>query len=84
VSLASLEFGELARAGFAALVSFAGAYAAITFIPRPAGHTGDFLGLAVGTLCWAVLGAATLQFTGSRLLHQLRNRNSPTSAPARS
>jgi putative peptidoglycan lipid II flippase len=84
VSLASLEFGELARASFAALVSFAGAYAAVTYVPRPTGHTGDFLGLAVGTLCWAALGAATLQLTGSRLLHQLRNRNSPTPAPASS
>jgi putative peptidoglycan lipid II flippase len=80
VSLASLEFGELGRATLASLIAFAGAMAAVTYIPRPAGHPGDLLAITLGTLCWATLAAATLHLTGSRLLYQLRNRNAPAAA----
>lgn len=74
VSLASLDFAELGRAGMAAAVAFAVAYGSVRYTPHPAGHTGDFVLLAVGTLLWAVVAFAVLILTKSKLPQQLRNR----------
>ncbi len=74
VSLACLDFPELARAALAAVVAFAVAYAAVQYTPHPAGHTGDFVLLALGTSIWAATAFAILKLTKSKLPQQLRNR----------
>ena len=74
VSLACLDFGELARAALAAAVAYLAATAALTFLPTGAGYTGDLTQLAAATVVWAAAAAATLTVTRSRLLAQLRNR----------
>ena len=76
VSLATLDFPELARALFAALLAYAATAATVEFLPHPPGHPGDFSLIAAGTLTWAVLAVLALTLTRSRLLHQLRNRTS--------
>ena len=74
VSLACLDFPELGRAGLAALVAFAVAYGAVQYTPHPAGHTGDFILLALGTGLWAATAFALLKLTHSKLPQQIRNR----------
>ncbi|MDP9051088.1 MAG: murein biosynthesis integral membrane protein MurJ [Acidobacteriota bacterium] len=74
VSIASLHFGELARALAAALIGYAGAVACVRLLHVPKGHFGDILVLAAGTLAWLGLGYATLLFTGSKLPQQILRR----------
>ena len=74
VSIASLEYGELARALLAAAVAYLGAFAIVTRLPHPPSFAGDVLLIATGSLAWAGLGFATLQLSGSQLIQQLRNR----------
>ena len=70
VSLASLDYPELARAAAAAAVSFAATYL-LTLAPFPPGHLGDTLAAALGTLTWLATAALTLHLTGSHLPRQL-------------
>jgi putative peptidoglycan lipid II flippase len=74
VSLASLNYAELARALVAALVSFAAAAACVRFIPVRAGHIGETILLVAGTLAWLVLSLGMLLATGSKLPHQIFRR----------
>ena len=74
VSLATLEYPELLRALLASVFSWLAAAFTITHTPHLRGHLGDLLTLTTGTLAWALATFATLQLTGSRLIHQLRNR----------
>ncbi len=71
VSLATLDYPELARALGAAAVSFAATFLLVTDAPLPSGHAGDFLAVALGTLTWALIAALTLHLTGSKLPKQL-------------
>lgn len=75
VSLASLNFAELARALAAALAGFAGAAACVRFIHTRPGHAGDTLLLVGGTLAWLVLCWGTLAATGSKLPKQILGRS---------
>ena len=75
VSFASLDFDELARALLAAVLGYAAAAVLTPLLPVPAGHPGDLLEIAVGTMLWGAGAALTLHFTGSRLLSQLRRRS---------
>jgi putative peptidoglycan lipid II flippase len=65
---------EISRAAIAALVSLAGVTLLLHFVPQPQTYRGDVIALAVGGFTWAVLAAATLHLTGSKLLSQLRSR----------
>jgi putative peptidoglycan lipid II flippase len=65
---------EIARAAIAAIVSLAGATLALHLIPQPQTYRGDITALIIGGLTWAILAAATLHLTGSKLLTQLRSR----------
>lgn len=74
VSIASLDGGELWRAGLAALVSYAGAAVCAAYLPRRPGYFGDMLLIAVAGTVWAGLAFGTLHVTGSRLPQQIRSR----------
>jgi len=74
VSLASLHFGELARAALASVIAFAGAAACVRYIPARPGHAGDTLLLIAGSLTWLILCWATLTATGSELPRQIMRR----------
>jgi putative peptidoglycan lipid II flippase len=65
---------EIARAAVAGLVSLAGAALLLHFLPQPQTYRGDITALAIGGTAWAILAAATLHLTGSKLLTQLRAR----------
>jgi putative peptidoglycan lipid II flippase len=71
---AGLDRPEIIRAAAAALVSLAGVTLLLRLIPQPQTYRGDIIGLALGGLTWAILAAATLHLTGSKLLSQLRSR----------
>jgi putative peptidoglycan lipid II flippase len=78
VSLAGLEYGELARALLAALIAFAGTAWTVTLTTRllhlQRGHRADFITIATGTTAWAILATATLLATRSTLPRQLLRR----------
>ncbi len=75
VSLATLDYPELARALAAAVLAGAITLPLISRIPKPHGHyLGDLTLIATGTLLWAALSFITLHLTGSNLPRQLRNR----------
>jgi putative peptidoglycan lipid II flippase len=71
---AGLDRPEITRAIIAALVSLVGATLLLHLIPQPQTYRGDLTALLLGGLTWAVLAAATLHLTGSKLLAQLRSR----------
>ena len=78
VKLSGLEYGELARALLAALISFAGTYWAVTqtthLLHLPRGHRTDIITIATGTTTWALLATGTLLATRSTLPAQLLRR----------
>jgi putative peptidoglycan lipid II flippase len=78
VSLAGLEYGELARALLAALISFAGTYWTVrqttNLFHLARGHRTDIILIAIGTTTWAILATATLLATRSTLPNQLLRR----------
>ena len=71
VNLRGLEYGELARALLAALISFAGTYWTVhettNLLHLHRGHPTDFILIAIGTTTWALLATATLLATRSTL-----------------
>ncbi len=71
---AGLDRHEITRAAFAAIVSLAGATLLLHVIPQPQTYRGDLIALTVGGLAWAILAAATLHLTGSKLLIQVLRR----------
>ncbi len=78
VSIASLDYPELARALAAAVLAYVVTLAVTTLqffqsVPNH-NHFRDALVLGLGTLVWAGICALTLQTTGSRLIQQLRQR----------
>ncbi len=74
VSLAHLEFGELARALLAALVAFAATACATRLLPHVSTHAKDLATIAAASLVWAAAAALTLFATGSRLPQQILRR----------
>ena len=76
VSLAHLEFGELARALAAALVAYAAAAAAAHLLPPVSTHAEDLLTIALASIAWIAAAALTLLATGSKLPQQILRRRS--------
>jgi putative peptidoglycan lipid II flippase len=74
VSLAHLEFGELARAFAAAIAAYAATAAAAHFLPPVSTHPRDVLTIAVASIAWAGVAAAVLFATGSKLPAQILRR----------
>jgi putative peptidoglycan lipid II flippase len=74
VSLAHLEFGELARALLAALIAYAATAAAAHFLPPVSTHARDILTITAGSIAWLAAAALTLLATGSKLPHQILRR----------
>ena len=74
VSLATLEWGELARAGLAAVASYVGIKLILASVPAGAGHLWNALLLGTGTLLWLAVCAAVLLALRSRLPAQLLRR----------
>jgi putative peptidoglycan lipid II flippase len=76
VSIASLEYGELARAILAAGIAYVAASAAVRYIPHATGFGGDIVVIAAGSAIWAAVCFAGLQMSGSKLIQQVRGRKS--------
>jgi putative peptidoglycan lipid II flippase len=74
VSLATLDWRELARSALAAWVAFTGVSTLLRLAPAHATHALDFAIILGGTAVWAALGYATLQMTDSKLIDQIRRR----------
>jgi putative peptidoglycan lipid II flippase len=74
VSFADLEFGELGRALFAALLSFAVAAFATRFLPPVSTHLHDIETIATASIVWAGVATAILLATGSKLPKQILRR----------
>ena len=74
VSLAHLEFGELARALVAALVAYAATAAAAHLLPPVSTHPKDLLSIALASIAWLAAAALTLLATGSKLPAQILRR----------
>ncbi len=74
VCFADLEFGELARALLAALISFAVAVFATRFLPSVSTHVRDLETIAAGSIVWAATAAIILLATGSKLPKQVLRR----------
>jgi len=77
VSLACLDFPELAKAAAAALISYTGAHLLLNRLPaslQPTSHLHDLITLTAGGLLWAALALATLTLLRSSLPAQLRRR----------
>jgi putative peptidoglycan lipid II flippase len=74
VSLATLDFPEIAHALLAAAIAYAATLATVNSLPHPTGLPGDMLLLTAGTVAWAATGFVVLTATGSKLPNQLRRR----------
>ena len=80
VSLAHLEYAELARALAAALLAFAAAYASanalVRALPNLHGHKADLFLIGIGTTAWAIAAFLVLLALRSKLPTQLLRRKS--------
>ncbi len=76
VSLASLEFGEVSRALFAACLGYAAIAGSVSLrlIGTHTGYVPDLISITVGSLIWAGIALLTLKLTGSKLVGQLLRR----------
>jgi putative peptidoglycan lipid II flippase len=75
VSLSDLEFPELGRALFAALIAYAATAAAAYFLPPVSTHAGDIITIGVASVVWAAAAGLTLIVTGSKLPSQIMRRS---------
>jgi putative peptidoglycan lipid II flippase len=74
VSLAHLEFGELGRALFAAVIAYAATATVAHFMPPVSTHHKDILTIAAASAVWAAATGLTLLATGSKLPAQILRR----------
>ncbi len=74
VSLASLQYREIARALNAAIVAWLFASAVAAHMPHPRGHLGDLVLILTGSVVWLLVCAGVLELSSSQLIHQLRRR----------
>ena len=74
VSLASLDYPELARAALAAVIAYAVTQQIVMRIPLAPNLRNNLILIAIGTLIWAPITALVLTLLRSTLLTQLRNR----------
>ncbi len=82
VSLAGLEYRELARAALAAVAGFTAISLVRRAMPPAGGRWQDLALLLVATAAWAVVSAAVLRASGSRLPNQLLARFGKKPVPA--
>jgi len=75
VSLSHLEFGELGRALFAAVVAYAATAIAASYLPGVSTHLRDMLTIAVASVVWAVVASVALRISGSKLPAQILRRS---------
>jgi putative peptidoglycan lipid II flippase len=73
VSIATLDYPELARTLLAAFIAFIATWQLVLRIPTH-GYLQDIVIITLGTIAWALTAALTLRVTGSTLLTQLRSR----------
>jgi putative peptidoglycan lipid II flippase len=73
VSLAGLEYGEIMRALFAAIISFA-TLAGLTRLIHTTSRLWELVTLMAATVVWAGVSAAVLKAVGSSLPNQLLSR----------
>ena len=73
VSIATLDYPELARTLLAAFIAFIATWQLVLRIPTH-GYLQDIVIITLGTIAWALTAAVTLRVTGSTLLTQLRSR----------
>ena len=74
VSLAHLEFGELARALVASVAGGLAAHFTVASMPATRTHTADVLTIAAGSSAWLFAALAALIATRSHLPRQLLRR----------
>ncbi len=74
VPLRGLEFGELARALLAAVLSGVAAWWVLGRMHMARGHSADLIAIAAGTAVWAAVCLGVLLGTGSKLPKQLLRR----------
>ena len=74
VSLASLDYSELARASLAAVTGYLGTSLTLYLLPHRPGRFAEVLTLTAATTAWAACILLSLSLTKSRLLSQLRDR----------
>ncbi|HEX9199818.1 MAG TPA: lipid II flippase MurJ, partial [Acidobacteriaceae bacterium] len=74
VSLSHLEYADLGRAFFAAVVAYAATATAAHFLPPVSTHPRDILTITIASLAWAAAAATTLLATGSKLPQQILRR----------
>jgi putative peptidoglycan lipid II flippase len=74
VSLAHLEFAELARALLAALVAYAATAAAAHLLPPVSTYAKDILTIALASIAWLAAATLTLLASGSKLPAQILRR----------
>ena len=74
VSLAHIEYPELARALLAALIAFIAAYGLAHALPPTPGHKADLITITAGSLAWAIAAVTILTITRSKLPAQILRR----------
>jgi len=76
VSLAHLEFGELARAFAAAVVAYFATAYITRWLPTVSTHTADIITLTAGSIVWAIVAFIVLLLLRSKLPAQILRRKS--------
>jgi len=74
VSIACLDYVELARAALAGIFAYATVSVTVRFLPHPAGYWGDIVLLAAGSAIWLATALGLLMATGSQLPRHLGKR----------
>jgi putative peptidoglycan lipid II flippase len=75
VSFSHLEFAELARALFAALLAYVATATAAHFLPPVSTHPRDVFTIGVASAAWAGVAGLVLVATGSKLPSQIMRRS---------
>jgi putative peptidoglycan lipid II flippase len=77
VSLAQIEWPEIARALLAAIVAYVAALSLARALPPIPSYKGDILTIAAGSIAWAIAAYVILTITGSKLPAQVLRRKPP-------
>jgi putative peptidoglycan lipid II flippase len=74
VSLATLDYAELARVALCTLAGFIATEQVVSRLPTASSMAGNLILLGAGTAVWALATAAAMRLTQSTLIGQLKNR----------
>ena len=74
VSLAHIEYPELARSLLASVIAYLAAYALTHALPHTPGHKADLITITAGTTAWASAALILLLITRSKLPNQILRR----------